>query len=258
MIDATDPIVRAFSPQSAQNREQKVHGLVTAIVQHIEDDGTYRLRFLGMNGQEDDDLSAPARVMAPGAGAKRGLHVFPEVGDEVVVAFHVGDTNNPIILGGVWNRDSEPPDQAKQSASNNLRTLVTRSGHELTFDDTPGAEKVTLKSQLGHTAVLDDAPGSPKVTLSTSLGKKVILDDTPPGRIAVETESARITLAEPGVLSIQASVSITLSAPIINLAGTAVTLGGGVGSATIDGVPFRLHTHTGGTLLGGLTGPVGP
>ncbi|HSB37018.1 MAG TPA: hypothetical protein VLH41_09070, partial [Thermoanaerobaculia bacterium] len=169
-----------------------------------------------------------------------------------------GDTNNPIILGGVWNRDSEPPDQAKQSASNDVRTLVTRSGHELTFDDTPGAEKITVKSQGGHSVVLDDAPGSPKVTLSSNLGKRVVLDDTPPGRIAVETASSRITLAEPGVLNIQASASITLSAPIINLSGAAVSLGGGAGSATIDGVPFRLHTHTGGTLLGGLTGPVGP
>ena len=258
MIDRSDPVAAAFAPQSAQNREQKVHGVVTAKVEKIEDDGTYRLKFLGMNGQDEDDVSAPARVMMPGAGSKRGLHFFPEPGDEVVVAFHAGDTNVPIILGGVWHRDAAPPDQAKQSASNDIRTLVTRSGAELTFDDTPGAEKITVRSKKGHSVVLDDAPASPKVTLSSSLGKKVVLDDTPPGGITVETAACRVSLSDAGVVNIQASASITLSAPVITLAGAAVTLGGGAGSAMIDGVPFRLHTHTGGTLLGGLTGPVGP
>jgi phage baseplate assembly protein gpV len=258
VIDRSDPVAAAFAPQSAQNREQPVHGLVTAVVQKIEDDGTYRLKFLGMNGQDEDNLSAPARVMMPGAGAKRGLHFFPEPGDEVVVAFHVGDTNVPIILGGVWNRDAAPPDQAKQSASNDVRTLVTRSGHELTFDDTPGAEKVTVRSKRGHSVVLDDAPASPRVTLSTSLGKRVVLDDTPPGQISIETAACRISLTDAGAVSIQASASINLSAPVITLAGAAVSIGGGAGSAMIDGVPFRLHTHTGGTLTGGFTGPVGP
>jgi len=250
-----DALVRALAPQSAQNREQRVHGLVTAKVETIEDDGTCRLKFFGMNGQDDDDHSAPARVMMPMAGGKRGIHFFPEPGDEVVVGFHVGDTNNPIILGAVWNSDSVPPDQAQQSAQNHVRTIVTRSGHELTFDDTPGAEKVTVKSQGGHSIVLDDAPVTPKVTLASQLGKRVVLDDTPPGKVSIETPTCQITLAEPGVVSIEATVSITLSAPVITVVGAAVALGGAAGSATIDGVPFKLHTHTGGTISGN-TGPV--
>jgi hypothetical protein len=254
--DGSDALARAFAPQSAQNREQRVQGLVTARVEKIEDDGTYRLKFFGMNGQDDDDHSAPARVMMPMAGEKRGLHFFPEPGDEVVVGFHVGDTNNPIILGALWNRDSSPPDQARQSSSNDVRTIVTRSGHELTFDDTPGAEKVTVKSQGGHSIVLDDAPIAPKVTLSTKLGKSVTLDDTLPGAVSVLTPTCQLTMAEPGVVSINATASITLNAPSITLSAVAIALAGG--GATVDGVPFKAHTHTGGTLPSGTTGPVGP
>jgi phage baseplate assembly protein gpV len=254
--NGSDALSRAMAPQSTQNREQRVHGIVTARVEKLEDDGTCRLKFFGMNAQDDDDHSAPARVMMPMAGGKRGLHFLPEPGDEVVVGFQVGDTNNPIILGAVWNRDSQPPEQAKQSARNDVRTIVTRSGHELTFDDTPGAEKVTVKSQGGHSIVLDDFPLAPKVTLSSKLGKAVVLDDTPPGRLAIQTPTCQITLAEPGVVSIQATMSITLAAPTITLAGAAVGLGGAAGSATIDGVPFKLHTHTGGTIPPGVTGPV--
>ncbi len=258
MSDSGDALVRALAPQSSQNREQRVHGIVTAKVDKIEDDGTYRLKFFGMNGQDDDDHSAPARVMMPMAGGKRGMHFFPEAGDEVVVAFQVGDTNNPIILGAVWNRDSAPPDQAKEGSRNDIRTIVTRSGHELTFDDTRGAEKITLKSQGGHSIVIDDAPGSPKVTLSSALGHTIVLDDTLPGQIAIRTPTSQITLAEPGVVNIQATVSITLSAPSISLLGAAVSLGGGAGTATIDGIPFKLHTHAGVTTGLGVSGPVGP
>lgn len=250
-----DALARALSPQTVQSREQRVHGLVTARVDKIEDDGTYRLKFFGMNGQDDDDHSAPARVMGIGAGGQRGLHFFPEAGDEVVVGFHVGDTNNPIILGAVWNNDSKPPDQAKQGARNDVRTLVTRSGHELTFDDTPGAEKVTLKSQGGHSVVLDDNPAGPKLTLTSKLGKTVTLEDGPPGQIAIRTPGGQITLSDAGAISIQATISITLAAPVITLSGAAVGLAGG--AATIDGAPFKAHTHTGGTISGN-TGPVGP
>jgi phage baseplate assembly protein gpV len=255
MNDSSDALARAFAPQSHHNREQPVHSIVTARVDKIEDDGTYRLKFFGMNGSDDDDHSAPARVMAPMAGGKRGMHFFPEKDDEVVVAFHAGDTNNPIILGGVWNKDSEPPDQARQGSRNDIRTIVTRSGHELTFDDTTGAEKITLKSQSGHSVVFDDSPAGPTITLSSAQGRRVVLDDTPPGKLALQTPSCQITLSEPGSISIQATMSITLSAPTIALNGTAVSLGGAAGSASIDGVPFKLHTHSGGTILGS-TGPV--
>ena len=77
--------------------------------------------------------------MAPMAGEGRGMHFFPEPGDEVVVAFQNGDTSNPVILGGVWNRGSGPPAQAHQGSANDIRTIVTASGHELTFDDTAGS-----------------------------------------------------------------------------------------------------------------------
>ena len=96
MSDPSDALARAFAPQSMQNREQRVHSIVTARVEKIEDDGTYRLKFFGMNGADDDDHSAPARVMAPMAGEGRGMHFFPEPGDEVVVAFQNGDTSYPV------------------------------------------------------------------------------------------------------------------------------------------------------------------
>jgi uncharacterized protein involved in type VI secretion and phage assembly len=242
MSELTDPVARILRPQTSQNREQRVASVVSAIVERIEADGTYRLRIFGMNFEQDeDDTSAPARVMMPMAGKGRGMHFFPEVGDEVIVGFHDGDSNLPIILGGVWNSASPPPDQAKESADNHLRTIVSRSGHELTFDDTPGSEKVTIKSRGGHTIELDDAPARSRLTLSSHGGaRRIVLDDTPPGELSLETTSSQISITEPGTISIRAAVSISLNAPVVS----------------INGIPFMLHTH--GFPGGVITPPVTP
>jgi phage baseplate assembly protein gpV len=257
MTHPSDALARALGPQSTQNREQRVHSVITARVEKIEDDGTYRLKFFGMNGQDDDDYSAPARVMMPMAGGKRGIHFFPEPGDEVVVGFHAGDSNNPIILGAVWNHDSQPPDQAKQSARNDVRTIVTRSGHELTFDDTLGAETIKVTSQGGHSIVLDDTPASPRITVASARGNRIVLDDQAPARIAIQMPTCAISLSESGGVTIQSTDSITLNAPRIILSGANVQVGAGPGTAQIDGVPFKAHLHAGGVIQpGSVTGPV--
>lgn len=245
-----DPLESLMHSQLAQARERLVHGLVTARVRRIEDDGSCQLDYLSMGS---DEPSAPARVMMPMAGANRGTYFFPEPGDEVVVAFELGNTNLPIILGAVWNNESRPPSQAQPSADNNLRTIVSRSGHELTFDDTPGAEKVTLRSQSGHELTLDDAPGRGGITLSTAGGKRIVLDDTPPGSISLEAGAVTIRLDAAGPLQVQAAGPVSVQGTAIALQGTAVTIGGAL---AVNGTPYHLHVHLGVPHPTSTTGPV--
>lgn len=242
MSDLEEFVERLFAPQAEEKRERLVAGLMTARVVAIEDDGTYRLHMLGMSGQDDDDRSAPARVMMPMAGASRGIHFFPEKGDEVVVGFQSGQANVPIILGALWNRDAQPPQQAKQSSSNDVRTIVSRSGHELTFDDTTNQGKVTLKTASGHQLVLDDSVGGMKVTLSSAGGRSVELDDIGQ-KLSVQTPTSQITMQEPGAMTIESSLSITISAPTITISGNLVTMTSSAGSSIIDASPYKLHRH---------------
>jgi hypothetical protein len=244
MSEWDDPIVRLLSPQVAQSRHQLIFGLVTGKVARIEDDGTYHLRIFGINGQDGDPMSeARARVAMPMAGARRGIHFFPEVGDEVLVGFLFGQTTSPIILGALWNDNDPPPAQARQSAANDVRTVVSRSGHELTFDDTSGAEKVTLKTHAGHTIEMNDANGSLRISITSKLGHSIQLDDGPPGRISIQGPGGQVVLNDAGSLSIQATTSISLSAPSISLGGGVVAVGAAPGQASIDGQPFATHLH---------------
>jgi phage baseplate assembly protein gpV len=237
-----DAIEQLMGPQTEQARARRVLGLVTARVRRIDDDGAYRLEYLTMG---DAQLSAPARVMMPMAGAQRGIYCLPEVGDEVVVAFELGDTNLPVILGAVWNNDSPPPDQAKPSPDNNIRTLVSRSGHELTFDDTPGAERITLKSQGGNTLTLDDTPGLGKVALETNGGRTLVLDDTPPGSVSLSSAAGvQIQFSDAaGTLLISAPLAITIQSATITLQANALNISAVPAMVLIGGSPFGLHVH---------------
>jgi len=198
--------------------ERKYTSVVTAKVTKIQDDGLYEIQSLAT---VDPTVQADARVMALMAGAGRGVFMQPQPGDEVVVAFEDGNPNQPIILGGVWNRESPVPGQANQSTDNNIRTIVSRSGHELTFDDSPGSERVTLRAKTGAEVVLDART------------------------VTVHSGASTIT--------VDATGSITIQGARITLSGATVAI---QGALTINGVPYAMHIHSGGVLPFGLTGPV--
>lgn len=193
-------------------RENRVFGLVTGIVSDVDDEGNFFVRYLDTGG---DQQSAPARVMMPMAGGRRGTYFMPEIGDEVIVAFESGDTSLPIILGAVWNEDALPPDQAQPSEDNHIRTIVSRSGHEVTFDDTPGSEKVIVKSKGGH---------------------ELVLDDTPPGRVKLRSNGgSAVEMSDAaGTLDLSANTSIKIESPLVSIDADLFL---------INGVPFTLHVH---------------
>lgn len=246
-----NPIEQLMQAETTQGRERRVYGVVTARVTGVMEDGTYEVAYLSMGSNEP---SAPARVMMPMAGDRRGTYFFPEAGDEVVVAFENGDTNFPVILGAVWNNQAPPPEQAEASPENHVRTIVSRSGHELTFDDRPSGEKVKIKTKGGHELLLDDTPPG-KVTLKSRGGIAIEMDDL----------TGTLTLRAPLAIAFQsptASMTISAGMQVNSPAGVILTT---TGSATasavvIDGKPFGLHMHLPPVVptVPPTTGPVAP
>ena len=147
----------------AAMRTGEIRGLRLAEVDAIEDKG-YILKWLSGNIRSK---SAPARAASFMAGKERGAYFPFEIGDEVVVGFVDNDEDYPVILGALWSSQDPAPPQADTSDANNTRTIVSRGGHELTFDDTENAGKVLLKSKGGIQIEMDDA----KKTLTIKLDK---------------------------------------------------------------------------------------
>lgn len=229
-----------FSDQDRQRRDRTMNGISMAKVTARMGDGTYSLQFLGMGGNAP---SAPARMMSPNAGSQRGMYFMPEVGDEVVVAFEGGDSNSPVILGATFNNQSPTPGQAQPSNDNNVRTIVSRSGHEITLDDSPGAGKVTVKSKGGRSLTLDDS-GTGKITLQSAGGISIEMDDasgtlTMKAPLSITLESTSISLNATAGVTIQgAFISQTAQAGL-----TLTTSGEMPGLVMIDGKLFGLHVH---------------
>lgn len=146
-------------------------GLVFAQVRAITDDGL-ELDYLS---SAMDAPSAPARLATPMAGNDRGMFFMPEVGDEVVVGFELGDVNRPVVLGSLWNDRAQPPAQADTAPSNNVRTIVSRAGHEITLDDTPGAGGIEIRTRGGFRIEIDDG-GLSITTTGNSLTSRIVLD----------------------------------------------------------------------------------
>jgi uncharacterized protein involved in type VI secretion and phage assembly len=128
-------------------------------------------------------VSAWAALVTPYADKDQGLEIVPEIGSQVVVAFEAGDPARPYIIGACWNGQASLPEQVR--TANNLRTLKTRAGSLLQFDDTQGAAKITLSMQSGHKLVLDDS--AQQVTVSHSNGSTIVINAS--GQVSITANS---------------------------------------------------------------------
>jgi uncharacterized protein involved in type VI secretion and phage assembly len=174
------------------------NGIIIGLVADLADPdalGRVRVKFPVLQ----DQLSSWAKIASPMAGKDRGVFFRPEVGDEVLVAFEMGDPRRPYVLGGLWSKTDTPPADDGNAQKNNWRFIKSRSGHILKFDDTSGAERIEIV----------DKAGKHKVVIDTSGDKIQITCDT--GDIELKATAGKIRL-DAGTVEVQASQSMTLEA----------------------------------------------
>jgi phage protein D/phage baseplate assembly protein gpV len=138
-------------------------GLVIGIVTDNADpegQGRVKVRYPSLSGEHGSDW---ARVVVVGGGAERGVQFLPEVNDEVLVGFEMGDVHHPYVLGGLWNGQDPPPlpsAAAVRGGQVEQRVIRSRSGHRILLDDTEGGGGVTVEDRKGNRIVLDSAQSS--------------------------------------------------------------------------------------------------
>jgi uncharacterized protein involved in type VI secretion and phage assembly len=133
------------------------YGVYPAFVTQLVDpprQGQVRVRLPSLGTDGDRDVRIWADLCSPYADGGHGLQVLPEVGTQVLVAFASGQLSEAYILGACWNGKAAPPERA--TAANNRRLLKSRADSVLTFDDTSGAEQVTITMKSGHRIELDN------------------------------------------------------------------------------------------------------
>ena len=170
-----------------------IHGLAVGVVTDNKDpDGLHRVR-VGLPWQPESSASYWARVCSPMAGPEIGVYFLPEIGDEVLVGFELGDSSHPFVVGALWNGAQVPPD-SNGDGKNDRRLIRSRSRHELRFDDGDKPE-VELKLADGkHLLMNDDG-----VTLQDGKGNTIKIE-TGSGSISIESKT-KLTLKSTSILT---------------------------------------------------------
>lgn len=103
------------------------------------------LHELGRTQHEENMWFDPSMA---GAGPQRGIVNPPSVGDAVYVCFDGGNPRNPKCFFGGWHDRSDPPEDTipkKADADVPYKSgWITRTGHKLILDETPGKPVVKL------------------------------------------------------------------------------------------------------------------
>jgi len=189
----------------------KADPIVVGVVKDLEDPqklGRVRVALPHLENKQ----SPWARIATLMAGAGRGSLFRPEVGDEVLVALLHGDPSQPYVVGALWNEDDTPP-EGGGAKENHLRTIQSRSGHIVRFNDEPGSERMELIGKDGKLRVLIDVAG---------------------GLVAVEADQGDVRVkAAQGKVEVKAGQEITLDAPTITIKAT--------GTLTLSGAQVAIN-----------------
>lgn len=171
-----------------------------------------------------------ARIAAPSAGSGYGVWCRPHTGDEVLVAFERGDPARPYVVGCLWSHPSPPPPDRDDSSDNRTTVLRTRQGSEILLDDSPGEERVEIRTPAGVRMTIADGP-SATLQLQTPEGRKIELDDGA-NRVIITDPSGTTLELGPGGVTVAAN-TVTIDASSLTVNAATATFGGVVQCDTL-------------------------
>ena len=138
---------------------------MATVLSNAEPQGKGRVR-VRMNWQTDGMQTGWVRVMTPDGGSSsdvksnRGFVFIPEVGDQVLLGFRHGDPARPYVMGSLFNGVTG----SGGFAANHKKSLTTRSGSTVTFDDT--AHTILLQTTRANKIFVDELNGT--ITISSA------------------------------------------------------------------------------------------
>ncbi|MFC3561211.1 type VI secretion system Vgr family protein [Pedobacter jamesrossensis] len=104
-----------------------------------------------------NDVTEWLRVVSPSAGngergTNRGYFAVPEIDDQVMIAFEEGNIARPVVMGSVYHSSSV---DSSPLIKNHLKSIITRSGHLLEFDDSEGTQGIKLTDMHQNIIYID-------------------------------------------------------------------------------------------------------
>lgn len=242
-------------------------------------------------GHDERGLAAWVLPVSTCAGPDRGVFFPPEKGDTVWVTFRNGDPGKPASYSPGWFlKDKVPAEFAYGSGGPNRRGIVTRAGHSLLFDDTPGEESLSLNWH--KPAEGDPSLSDPTVSADRTQGQAATVRVLPDGTIIIanaagarlemnvtnttvqiaDSEGNAFTMDTEGVKlndkdgnylalvdgrgTVSCGTDVTVVSPTVNVQAGKVFLGDGASQSVVLGEQLKSYLDTHRHLSPfGLTGP---
>lgn len=197
----------------ADYHKAKMPGVMLAVVTNNKDPESLGRVKLKLPIREIEQETDWARVTTFMGGKSRGSLFVPEVGDEVLVAFLMGDPNQPYVIGSLWNKNDPAP---KGDDKNNLRKIVSRAGHEILFDDTDKDEKIVVKTKKGHTLSISDKADEVKLA-DQSGAHSLVIKGGSSGSITVKSSNTKVEITAQGDITLTSNKAIKVKSTQISL-----------------------------------------
>ncbi|KFF01721.1 type VI secretion system Vgr family protein [Chryseobacterium luteum] len=174
--------------------------------------------------QKKKGLKTPwLRVVTPYAGKGKGMHIIPEVGEEVVLGFDNGNAERPFVFGAMFNGEASA---GLGGAGNFMKGLQTPTGSRLHMNDKDGS--LHMQDNGGVSMKFDgggNATTSAETTKTINVGKG--------GESILKMDNG-------GNISLTCNTTITLSTGLssitLNTDGTILIGGKIIGIGATDGV----------------------
>lgn len=124
-------------------------------------------------------------VMTPYGGNEFGFYALPEIGTQVVVAYHGGDGDCPVVLGSLWNQKIKLP--AEMAEEKNLKKcLITKGGHKIIFVEEEKKQSICIETPGKLTVKLEDEKKT--ITIQDEKGENCLTLNGESGEISIQAK----------------------------------------------------------------------
>lgn len=138
-------------------------------------------------GEEDKFQTDWVQVAQPHAGDGYGAYWLPEVGDEVLLAFRLGDLSRPYVIGSLWGGDNKIPSETA-NAKNTIQRIKTKGGHEIVFSAEKDKERLEIHTPKNLKITLEDETQT--ILIQDKDGKNMLKVNGQEGGIEITAENA--------------------------------------------------------------------
>lgn len=179
----------------------------------------------------DGEMITPwIRIAQPYAGGEKGVHILPEIDEEVMVDFEHGNAERPFVCGAMFDGVIFVPDEKWYPGNNEVKAIRTANGHTIEIHD---------KGDGGYIKIYDNKKDNYVVTLSTDDDAKVKIESSK--NISIHGKN-NINISADNDISISAKHDIKMTAK--NNMSVDVTKELKVGADTLDSNTVTLKVET--------------